>query len=175
MKAAEVVIDALERVEGDVERLLKDLDEEDLRWQPAPESNPIGWLVWHLTRVQDIQISNLAGRSQAWIEEGWAETFGREANPRDMGYGKTPAEVASFAPPSAETLLAYYRAVLARSKQYLAGLSDEDLDRVLNEPRWNPMPTVGVRLVSTIDDCAKHAAEAAYVRGIRQGIGWQKH
>ncbi|HEU5108625.1 MAG TPA: DinB family protein, partial [Micromonosporaceae bacterium] len=29
----------------------------DLRWTPGPAANPIGWLVWHLTRVQDDHVA----------------------------------------------------------------------------------------------------------------------
>jgi hypothetical protein len=31
---------------------------------------------------------------------------------------------------------------------------------------WDPPVTLGVRLVSVIDDCAQHAGQAAFVRGI---------
>ena len=50
-----------------------------------------------------------------------------------------------------------------------------DLDRELNEPRFQPLPTVGVRLISIMDDAMIHAGQAAYVRGLRQGKGWQKY
>ncbi len=173
MNAMDVIADALGRIHGDLERVLKGLSVDDLRWQPKPDCNPIGWLAWHLTRVHDAQVSALAGRPQAW-EEGWAEKFGRTPQKRLESFGQTPDEVAAFVPPEAGVLLAYYDAVLARTNEYLATLNEADLDRVLNEPRWNPMPTVGVRLVSTIIDCAHHAGEANYVRGQLQGFGWQK-
>jgi hypothetical protein len=34
------------------------------------------------------------------------------------------------------------------------------------DERWTPPVTLGVRLVSVIDDDVAHAAQAAYVRGI---------
>jgi hypothetical protein len=65
----------------------------------------------------------------------------------------------------AVTLLGYYDAVEQATLRYVRGLSDDDLDRVVDE-RWTPPVTLGVRLVSVIDDDVAHAAQAAYVRGI---------
>lgn len=175
MRAADLAIDAFSRIEEDLARILAGLTTDQLRWQPRPDANPIGWLVWHLTRVQDAQISQLAGWEQAWTAAGWAARFGRAAAPRDLGFGDTPDQVAAFDPGDADTLLAYYRAVWSRTRSYLEACSDDELDRVLNEPRWNPMPTVGVRIVSTINDCTQHVGQAAYVRGLLEGRGWQPY
>ena len=75
----------------------------------------------------------------------------------------------------AETLLAYHRAVSERSQRYLLALSDTDLSRELDEPQYQPLPTVGVRLVSILSDNLQHAGQAAYVRGLLQGRGWPKY
>jgi hypothetical protein len=32
--------------------------------------------------------------------------------------------------------------------------------------RWDPPVTLGVRLVSVVNDCAQHVGQAAYVRGL---------
>ena len=84
-------------------------------------------------------------------------------------------QVAAFKSPDVQTLLDYHRAVLERSKRYFLSLTKNDLDRELDEPRFQPLPTVGVRLVSIMDDAVIHAGQAAYVRGLRQGKGWQKY
>ena len=66
---------------------------------------------------------------------------------------------------SSDLLLAYSRAVGARTHDYVAGLSDGDLDRAVDEG-WNPPVTLGVRLVSIVGDSLQHAGQAAYVRGL---------
>ena len=58
-----------------------------------------------------------------------------------------------------------FDAVYARTRSYLAHLKDDDLDRVVDE-RWDPPVTLGVRLVSVLDDDVQHAGQAAYVRGL---------
>jgi hypothetical protein len=66
---------------------------------------------------------------------------------------------------SPDLLTGYYDAVAARTLDYVGGLTEGDLDRVVDEA-WDPPVTLGVRLVSVIDDCAQHAGQAAFVRGI---------
>ncbi len=175
MKWHELLCDGYGRIPGVLERVLNGLTDEDLHWQPRPDANSIAWLAWHLTRQEDAQIAALMGQEQVWVGQGWYERFGRPADPRDIGFGHTPEQVAAFRAPDAETLLGYQRAVLARCQQWFPTLSETDLDRKLDEPWFRPLPTVGVRLISIMDDAMMHAGQAAYVRGLRQGRGWQKY
>jgi hypothetical protein len=62
--------------------------------------------------------------------------------------------------------------VLDRSKSYISSLSAADLDRELNEPWFQPLPTVGVRLVSVMSDEIQHVGQIAYLRGLLKGKGW---
>ncbi len=64
-----------------------------------------------------------------------------------------------------QLLVDYYDAAHARTLEYLSGLSDADLDRVVDDA-WDPPVTLGVRLVSIVDDDAQHVGQAAYVRGL---------
>ena len=59
----------------------------------------------------------------------------------------------------------YHDAVHARSVSFVATLTDADLDRIVDE-RWDPPVSLGVRLISVIDDDAQHAGQAAYLRGL---------
>lgn len=174
MEAKDLLIDAFERVRGILQRTLKGLTLEDAHRQPGPEVNSIGWLVWHLTRVQDTGVSGLAGLEQAWISQGWHVQFQMAADSENDGFGHTPEQVAAFRAPSVQMLLDYHESVLERTKAYVAGLAPADYDRTLDEPQWQPPPTVGVRLVSLISDNMQHAGQAAYLRGLFHGRGWQR-
>ena len=81
----------------------------------------------------------------------------RQADPSDTGYGHSPAQVRAVAPENAGVLVGYYTAVHERTVAYLRGLSDADLDRVVDEA-WDPPVTLGVRLVSVYDDDTQHEA-----------------
>ena len=165
MDATDLLLDSLGRIPELVNRAVHGLTPEQLRWAPAAGANPIGWLVWHLTRVQDSHVAELVGAEQVYVTGDWASRFGRKPDPSDTGYGHSPAEVAAVTPESAQALLDYYRAVHERTEGFVRGLTAADLDRVVDE-RWDPPVTLGVRLVSVIDDDAQHAGQAAYVRGL---------
>ncbi len=169
-----LLIDGYGRVLQILERALKGLTQDDLNELPHPDCNGMGWLAWHLTRVQDHHLADLIGEEQLWIKDGWHTRFNRALDPRDIGWGHTSEDVASFRSPDVETLLEYHRAVSERSKNYINSLSAADLDRELNEPRFQPLPTVGVRLISVMSDNLQHAGQIAYVRGLLKGKGWAR-
>lgn len=135
---------------------------------PAPGTNPVAWLVWHLTRVQDHHVAELLDEDQVWVSDGWASRFGLDPDPSNTGYSHSPAEVAAVRPDSPAALLDYLDAVQARTTKMLEGLQPTDLDRIVDR-RWDPPVSLGVRLVSIADDCSQHAGQAAYVRGL---LGW---
>lgn len=172
MDLKDVLIDAYSRIQRGVHMNLEGLTPEQLTYRPSEQANTIAWLTWHLTRVQDHHLSDLAGREQAWIADKWHEKFGKPADPQDTGQRYTPEQVAAVRPSGTQLLLDYHDAVYARSVAYIQGLSPADLDRQLNEPQWNPLPTVGVRLVSVLGDNLQHAGQAAYVKGIIQNQRW---
>ena len=115
------------------------------------------------------------GEEQIWTRNQWCAMFNRQPEPNDIGFGHGPEQVSAFKSPEAKILLDYNRAVVERSKQYISSLSENELDRELDEPRFQPLPTVGVRLVSILDDSVLHPGQVAYVCGLRQGKGWQKY
>lgn len=65
----------------------------------------------------------------------------------------------------ADLLAGYYLAVHKDTLAYIAGVTAEELRRIV-DTRWEPPVTASARLVSIIDDCAQHLGQAAYLRGI---------
>ena len=155
-----------------LEYTLDGLSEDDLNWQPKPDSNSIGWLCWHLTRWQDVMISGLMGEEQLWIKDGWYKKYGRKADDKDHGLGHKPEDLAGFKSPDAATLLGYQKAVLERNNRYFESVTSADLDKVFEGTRFDPPPTVGMMLMGTLSDGLQHAGQASYIRGMRQGMGW---
>jgi len=174
MEAKDIVIDALERIRGILHRTLAGLSLDEIHRQPRSDANSIAWLTWHLTRVQDNGIAGLFGQEQAWISQGWHAQFALAPDPDNEGQGHTPEQVAAFRAPSIQTLLDYHDSVSTRSKSFVAGLAPADFNRELDEPQYQPRPTVGVRLVSILSDNLQHAGQVAYLRGVWQGIGWRR-
>lgn len=164
MTPAQLLIDSIERVRESVDAVLDGLGDDDLVARPAEDANTIAWLVWHLTRVEDDHVADVAGREQVWTAEGFAGRFGLPFDDSAIGYGQTSDEVGQVRA-SAELLADYHRATHAATLDYLAGIGEDDLDRVVDE-RWDPPVTLGVRLVSVINDATQHVGQAAYVRGL---------
>ena len=175
MEWHDLLLDGYGRVQEFLKHVLDGLTQNDLDWQPRNDCNSIGWLVWHLTRQHDAQIASLIGEEQLWIRNKWYAKFKRPADQKDVGFGHTSEQVAAFKSPDTQTLLGYHRDILERSKRYILSLSKTDLDTELDEPMFQPLPTVGVRLISIMDDAMIHAGQAAYVRGLSQGKGCQKY
>ncbi|GAA1642775.1 DUF664 domain-containing protein [Kribbella alba] len=164
MNTSELLIDAYGRIQGVVHDVVDGLDDKTLSTRPDGKGNSIAWLIWHLTRIQDDHLADAGGYEQVYTAEGWHERLGLPFDPADTGYGHTAQDVAAVLVP-AEQLTGYYDAVHARSVEYLKGLSDEDLDRIVDK-RWKPPVTLGVRLTSVLSDDLQHAGQAAYVRGL---------
>jgi hypothetical protein len=162
---AALLTDSFSRIGEEVHAAVDGLAAEQLAYRVDADANSIGWLVWHLSRVQDDHVAGVAGTEQVWTAQGWVERFGLPFGVREIGYGHSSDEVAAVRVESPQLLTDYYDAVAARTLEYVARLTEGDLDRVVDEA-WDPPVTLGVRLVSVFDDCAQHAGQAAFVRGI---------
>jgi uncharacterized damage-inducible protein DinB len=165
MELNELLIELFGRVDEEVHSAVEGLDVEALNTPPADGANPIGWLVWHLTRVQDDHMADIYDGDQVWVTGDWGGRFGVASDPSNTGWGHSAQDVSSIRPDSAEALLEYYEAVSKPTRQFLRSVTPKDLDRVV-DTRWNPPVTLGVRLVSIVDDEIQHAGQANYVRGI---------
>jgi hypothetical protein len=167
MTSAELLVDAVGRIREVVHRVVQGLTAEQLRFRVDPEANSIAWLVWHLTRIQDDHVAEVAGAEQVWTAQGWAERFGLPFDPRDTGYGHRADEVAAVQVESGELLVGYHDVVHQQTVRYVEQLTDAELARVVDRS-WDPPVTLGVRLVSVLADGLQHAGQAAFVRGILQ-------
>ncbi len=164
MTIGDLLSDAFGRIRGVVRDAVDGLGEEELAFRPGGAGNSVGWLVWHLTRVQDDHVAGVAGHEQAWTADGWADRFRLPFPAAEHGYGHSSERVAAVRVP-ADLLLGYHDAVYRNTVSYVENLTGADLERVVDEA-WDPPVTLGVRLVSVISDDLQHAGQAAYLRGL---------
>jgi hypothetical protein len=165
-----VLLDAFSRVNESLHRMLSDLTDEELTKEPHPS---IGWLAWRLSRVIDNNASRLAGLDQLWVASGWGERFGMKPALYDFGRSKahTREQVRAFHAP-ADLLLAYHDATHERLMTYLKTLTAADLARELNEPQYQPLPTIGVRLVSVLENAMNNQGMIGYLKAYHRLGGW---
>jgi hypothetical protein len=160
-----LLLDLYGRVPPLAREAVEGLPPERLIAQAAPGTNPIAWLVWHLTRIQDTYLAEFLGIDLVWVGDDWATGFGLEPDPMNHGYGHSEDQVLAVRPESTQSLLGYLDAVDERMRAYLADLTAGALDRVVDDG-YDPPVTLGVRLISIADDALQHVGQAAYVRGI---------
>ena len=164
MESRDLLLNAFDNIEDSVRGTLDGLEPALLTVRIDPEANTIAWLVWHLTRVQDDHVAEVAGTEQAYTDAGWADRFELPFDPAAHGYGMSSEDVGRTKITDPQLLVDYHADVHRRTAEFVSGLSAADLDRVVDE-RWDPPVTLGVRLLSVIGDDLQHAGQAAQLRG----------
>jgi uncharacterized damage-inducible protein DinB len=157
-------------------RTLRDLTPAELTWQPGPESNPIGFLVWHMARVEDRWLTHFAhdSHTELWIGDGWAQRLGLPE--QDTGVGYTAEQVAAFSMPPLDQVQAYWDAVRQELLTYLRQLEPGDLEVA---PGRSPFPevgtlpadfTIGRMFRQLIGEYNQHLGQVSYIRGLQRGL-----
>ena len=167
MDARGVLTEAFGRITELYADVADGLDEQGLAHRPGGTGNSIGWLLWHLARVQDDHVAHLAGTPQVWEE--WQERVGLPNGTDDIGFGHTSEQVDAVRIPDPAVLVAYHHEVTLATARYLETVDERELEREVDQ-RWDPPVTAGVRLVSIIGDCLQHLGQAAYVKGLLKGV-----
>lgn len=161
---SDLLLDTLGRVRETVHGLLDDLPDEQLATPPAPGANTVAWLVWHLTRILDSHVADAFDLDVVWTSQGWFDRFGLPFPASEHGYGMDYDEVLAVQAP-ADHLRGYFDATYELAAGAFRGVQDADLDRVVDED-WDPPVTLGVRLVSALNDATQHVGQASYAAGI---------
>lgn len=165
MTTADLLVDAFGRIRQVVHAVVDGLTPDQLSVRLSDEANSIAWLVWHLTRIQDDHVADVADAEQIWTSNGWADRFDLPFHASDTGYGHSYDEVSAVQVESGDLLTGYHDSVYEQTVGYVERLTDSDLDRIVDES-WDPPVSLGVRLVSVIADDLQHAGQAAFVRGL---------
>jgi hypothetical protein len=113
--------------------LLRGVTEEQMRRRPAPGFNSLAWLLWHITRAEDIGINVIIMEQPQVLDEGdWAARLNIPR--RDLGSGMTDEEVDDFVVRvNVAELLAYRAAVGRRTQEAIRSISPDVLDEEIDE------------------------------------------
>jgi uncharacterized damage-inducible protein DinB len=147
---------------------LEGLTPAETRWQPTLHTNHITWLVWHMARVEDRWIARLQQCSEVWNAEGWADRF--HMDPVSTGSGHTMDEVRAMPDIPLTDLMAYFDAVRAVTRHYLAHVTDADLAREYQHPRFGAI--TGAWIVGHLFvEVSQHLGQVELIRGMMRGAG----
>src|SRR6478609_7561248 len=158
--ARDLMLDGFGRIRDGLPEVVDGLSIDELLWRPDADANHIAWLVWHLARQQDDQVAQLTDASESvWTGDGWVERFGLPYKADAHGWSMSSADVGRFTVTDSGLFAAYQEAVHERTVTYVEGLDETAYGRVIDR-HWNPPVTVAVRIVSVLDDAAKHLGQA---------------
>ena len=154
----------MSNVHGQVDIVMKDLNEEQFNWLPPGMINPISAILLHLLSGEDFFIQGIIqGNPGRWDDQGWLGKIGIQA-PGGPGSNWDIFKTASV---SIAPVLAYGRDVRAATDTYLAALTEDELDRQVSFA--GKMVSVGEVLNILMSHITCHAGEIAAVKGM-QGI-----
>lgn len=168
MDAVTFIRQALTQAHERLIETLADLTDADTAWRPAPNTNAILEIAWHVARVDD----RLGRRSTAlgpelW-ESGWRERLGF-ANDIPRGESYQFLKRAGVAPPKLDDVAAYLTAVHDDTMLLLRGLSASDLDRVPDARQ--PDRQVATYFRHMITHKNNHHGQIDFIRGLLHP-GW---
>ena len=160
---------SLNVMEERLRNAVEGVSREELVWRPSTDSNSIGFILWHVFRVEDNWIQKFAiKRDELWKRDGLFQKF--NLPDRDTGFGYSSEQVGSLALPDLGDLLDYHKAVREETLEYLRGLSQEDFECY---PRPDRRPDYNVARVfqQIMIHETEHVGQVGYLVGTKRGQG----
>ena len=116
------------------ERSFGGLTEEQMRVRPREDLNSLAWLMWHITRAEDIMLNPvLSGRDQV-LDASWLNRLG--ITRKDFGIGMSKAEVSDLTGKIDVGALREYRdAVGKRTREIVSEFAAKDWEGEVTEER----------------------------------------
>ena len=165
MPLNEFIEDAFEKEMGFLTEAVNDLTLEELSWRIGPNANPVGWILWHMLRVEDMWFQFFIQRKpEIWERDGWNDKFSLPT--RDNGFGHTQEQVAMFPSLDRDELMRYGVAVRAETLEYLRGLGPEDFNVVPREQR--PEMSIGAIFRQVVGELYQHQGHISYLKGLQR-------
>jgi uncharacterized damage-inducible protein DinB len=169
METNAFILDMLGHMKKALTGALDGLSHEEIKWQPNPEANSIGFILWHLVRAEDGGIQSfIQQKPQVWVAEKWYQKLNLSEYIEDNGWGYTAEQVAAFPVPELKGLLGYADAVRSRTIEYLQGVTPDKLDERVKTPFGEL--SAGQILSLFMVELAQHIGHIAYLRGLQRGI-----
>ena len=169
-------------------KVIEELSDRHIRWQPNPACHSIAFILWHLARWNDHLQATIPGMTielarrlppgqQIWEKEHFATRWGFEAS--RLGYAETGTDAdieATGEPdwPKKEILLHYARQAFSAAEQAISAIDEGQFveieqqqyaDKYIEETRANSV-TVGNAVMEHLVHNIQHLGEIDYLRGL---------
>ena len=108
MDTIEFIQTGLANTKRILDRTLDGLTPAELKWQPRPDANSIGLILFHMIRTEDFFVQSLLqGKPQLWESEKWYQKFSKTTS--DSGSHYTAEQVAAFIVPEINGFAGVFR------------------------------------------------------------------
>ncbi len=115
--------------------LLEELDEDGFRQVPDGQEHSVAWIVWHLSRIEDVTMNLLvAGRDQVFCTGGWRQKTRSPIQHTGNGTGLEVVRALSAAV-DVSTLREYRFAVGQATREVVQALTGLDFHRKVESDR----------------------------------------
>jgi len=172
MVAKKTLKRCLNRAQEVLDKAVADLTREDIAYRAGPETNPISFILWHMSRVEDRLINHtLRQDSQIWEEGAWHSRLGfpKELGLPDelktIGFNFTEEQVAAFPVPDLTDLLRYQRAVREATISFIDSLDDSEFERPFRHGQEGDT-TLAFLIGRTIVHVSQHAGQIDFIKGL---------
>jgi hypothetical protein len=130
------------------DEILEDISKEQMRFVPRNSDHSITWVLWHMTRIEDVTMNLLvAGSPQILLKDNWIERM--NSSVRNTGNGMTATNVAELsATIDLEALQGYRLSVGRRTREIAMQLQPEELKKKVNLTRLGQITVEGAMLDS---------------------------
>jgi uncharacterized damage-inducible protein DinB len=167
MDEKEIVKASLAESRDFVRWSVEGLTKEEISVPVRPECNSIAFILWHMTRAEDIWINRvILGVEEIYESNHWREKLGTPAG--DSGFRYTVEQLQAWPVPETDLLMEYSEDVRRKTLEYLDSIPQEKLaDRISFLGKSSP---IGDILAHMITEIALHAGQVAYLRGFLRGL-----
>jgi uncharacterized damage-inducible protein DinB len=154
-------------------KVVEPLDEGAMTWRPNNTAPPIAFHVWHMARWADYLQELITGaHGQLWERERLSEKWGlsdADLGFADTGMGLSDDASASLRLPEKQVLLEYVRAAFAKAEQAVAGITDEDFDRIARDRHEvnGPAVQIGEAILSWLKHENRHLGMIECMLGVQ--------
>ncbi len=117
------------------DEVLQDLSDQAARWIPPKMEHSIAWMIWHITRIEDMTMNTLvANEPQIFAQENWPARM--NASVRDTGNTMNAQEIAQLSAAIDLPALRDYRAAVGlRTREVIRQLPPELLKQKVSADR----------------------------------------
>ena len=156
----------------------RNLSLDEIHWRPNQDSNSIGFIFWHVSRVEDRLVTwCIAHSEEIWTRNKWYAKMQLPQQSTGLEYSRS--ELAEF--PKIATLLLseYFDAVRKNTNEFLASVHLDLFDSV---PQRTPFPensksadyfkafTIDRYFRQLIAEENQHLGQISYLRGLQKGL-----